>query len=282
MNLLNLLNNISTVDADVYDRLDTRRKAMREFGNMGKKLALTAVPLAFGAMFKKAYGQGQMPRSVFDVLNFALLLEHLESDFYNAAMKTVPFPNAGNREGFGIITDHEAKHVKFLIAAITGAGGRPNAKPRFDLSGGAGSGNGPFKDAFTNYPLFLAVAQTLEDTGVRAYKGQAEFLVGTGAVLTAALNIHSVEARHAAHVREERWKHTLQSGLKPWITGNSTAGIGDLVALNYAGEDKTNQAGVEITNINGFSVSSNAASESFDEPLTTDQVVTIVTPFLAK
>ncbi|MBC7890780.1 MAG: ferritin-like domain-containing protein, partial [Sphingobacteriaceae bacterium] len=248
---------------------------------LGKKLALSAVPLAMGAMFKKAYGQ-MTPRSVFDVLNFALLLEYLESDFYNAAMPSVPFPNQGNRQGFGIITDHEAKHVKFLIAAITGAGGRPIAKPRFDLSGGAGSGNGPFKNAFTDYNLFLAVAQTLEDTGVRAYKGQAPFLLGTGGVLTAALNIHSVEARHAAHVREERWKHNLIAGLKPWITGNVAFVPGGLVDANYSGEDMTVQAGISITNINGFSVSGEAATESFDEPLSTEQVTALVTPFLVK
>lgn len=280
MNLLNILHNISKEDPEVYERLDTRRSAMREFGNLGKKLALTAVPLAMGAMFKKAYGQ--TPRSVFDVLNFALLLEYLESDFYNAALPTVPFPNMANRQGFGIIADHEAKHVKFLIAAITGAGGRPIAKPRFDLSGGSGSGNGPFRNAFTDYNLFLAVAQALEDTGVRAYKGQAGFLVGTGGVLTAALNIHSVEARHAAHVREERWKHNLIAGLKPWITGNVAYVPGGLVDANYAGEDMTVQAGISITNINGFSVSGEAATESFDEPLTTEQVTALVTPFFVR
>ncbi len=45
--------------------------------------------------------------------------------------------------------------------------------PDFDFSGGAGSGTGPYADAFSNYDLFLTVAQAFEDTGVRAYKGQA-------------------------------------------------------------------------------------------------------------
>lgn len=278
MNVLNILNEISAHDPEVYARLDTRRAAMRAFGNWGKKLTLAAAPLALGAMFKKAYGQ--VPNSVVDVLNFALLLEHLEADFYARAMMTVPFPDAKTREGFSIITDHEAKHVKFLVTVIQSLGRGTIARPRFDFSGGSGSGNGPFKDAFTNYGLFLAVSQTLEDTGVRAYKGQAPNLLGTGDVLTAALNIHSVEARHAAHVREVRSMFTQMPGLKPWITGNDTGGIGALVAANYAGEENTTQAGIQITGINGKSVSSNAASESFDEPLTREQVTEIVKPFL--
>jgi hypothetical protein len=50
---------------------------------------------------------------------------------------------------------------------------------------------------FTNYETFKAVAQAFEDTGVRAYKGQAPALLPYDAVLQAALTIHSVEARHA-------------------------------------------------------------------------------------
>ena len=47
---------------------------------------------------------------------------------------------------------------------------------------------------------FVATAIVLEDTGVRAYKGQAPFIQET-AVLEAALAIHSVEANHAAWIR---------------------------------------------------------------------------------
>jgi hypothetical protein len=45
-----------------------------------------------------------------------------------------------------------------------------------------------------------------------AYKGQATNLISTPDLLTAALQIHSVEARHASEVRRLR-------GLKGWITG---------------------------------------------------------------
>jgi len=174
---------------------------------------------------------------------------------------------------------HEKQQAQFLKTAISAAGGTPIMKPTFDLSGGKGSGNGPFKDAFKNYGLFLAVAQTLEDTGVRAYKCQAGYLKGTGAILTAALNIHSVEARHASHIRQMRMNNNLAT-LKPWITGKDTGGIGDLVQANYNGEEVTNQSGVEIVNINGKQISYSDATESFDEPLSKDEVSKLVDGFI--
>ena len=48
----------------------------------------------------------------------------------------------------------------------------------------------------------MSLAQAFEDTGVRAYKGQAKNLISTPDLLTAALQIHSVEARHAAAIRD--------------------------------------------------------------------------------
>jgi hypothetical protein len=48
---------------------------------------------------------------------------------------------------------------------------------------------------------FLKTAVALEDLAVAAYKGQAPKL-RSNAVLAAAVGIHSVEARHAAWMRE--------------------------------------------------------------------------------
>jgi hypothetical protein len=48
------------------------------------------------------------------------------------------------------------------------------------------------------------LAQAFEDTGVRAYKGQAGNVMSNKTVLQAALQIHSVEARHASQVRRMR------------------------------------------------------------------------------
>jgi hypothetical protein len=67
--------------------------------------------------------------------------------------------------------------------------------------------------------------------------------------------------------------------IKPWITGNSTAGAPSSVQAAYNGEEVTTQAGFNIVGIGGTSVSSSAASEAFDEPLNKTQVTAIVGPF---
>ncbi|MCY7353348.1 MAG: ferritin-like domain-containing protein [Cytophagaceae bacterium] len=281
MNVLHLLTEIEKHDPEVYGRLDSRRTAMRQFAGIGKKLAAAAVPVAFGSMFRKAYGQTTL--TVLEVLNYALTLEYLEAEFYTTALaKSGLIPAGASVSAIQTISTHETQHVAFLRTAITAAGGMPVAKPTFDFSGGSGSGTGPFKDAFNSYQLFLAVAQTLEDTGVRAYKGQAPNLLGKGDVLTAALNIHSVEARHASHVRQMNRAAGFAPTVKPWITGDDP-GLGTnnaLVAANYAGEGTVSQATINITNIGGQMISSGAASESFDEPLSRDQVLVIIKPFI--
>lgn len=293
MNLENILGEIEKHDPEVYERTDTRRGAMKQFGGLGKRLALTALPFALGGLFKKAYAQTPSSSSVLSILNYALTLEYLEAEFYSKAVmsfSSIGVPAGAPQAAITKIANDEAAHVVFLRTTITALGGTPVTKPTFDLTGGNGSGNGPYAAAFSNYGLFLAVAQSFEDTGVRAYKGRAKELVGGGDVLTAALKIHSIEARHASHIRQMRAalnasspsSSLVPSGVKvkPWITLNQTAISGNPTQASYNGEENTNQAGVEITNINRFGISAEAASESFDEGLTASQVLAIVDPFI--
>lgn len=282
MDLKNILNEIERHDPEVYERLDSRRDAMKSFARVGGKMALAAIPLALGSMFKKAYaGSTSTTDTVVEILNYALTLEYLEAEFYAMAVAkgTALVPAGAPAGAIKTIADHEAAHVNFLKQAIGGLNGTAVPKPTFDFSAGNGSGNGPFKEVFNNYALFLAVAQTFEDTGVRAYKGRAAEIVGGGDLLTAALNIHSVEARHASHIRQMR-KANGFGDVKPWITGKDT-GIGASVQTSYDGEENTMQAGIQIVNINGQAISTNAATEAFDEPLTKAQVLAIVDPFIA-
>jgi len=294
MNLQNILTEIEKVDPEVYDRMDTRRSAMQRFATVGKVLAAASVPFALGSMFKKAYGQ--TPADVLDVLKYALTLEYLESEFYKQAVDSAAVASApaADKAALTVIRDHEVAHVAFLRAAITASGGSPDTltADNFDFSGGMGSGTGPFKDAFTVYPILLAVAQTFEDTGVRAYKGQAGRLVENNDVLTAALQIHSVEARHAAKIRYMRRLLTgtnlIPAGvtLQPWITLNQSgidtgdAGVNAVIQKSYNGEEVVMQANVGITNINNNTIAAAEASEAFDEPLTKEQILDIVKPFI--
>lgn len=276
MNLQNIINEIAEVDPEIYERTSTRRHTFKYWGDAGKKLALTAIPFFFGSSLKRAYGQ--TPSGIIDVLNFALTLEYLEAGFYAGGLASISltFTSAADKAAITTIGGHETAHVNFLKTAITGASGTPVSAPNVDYTA-----KGTFPGVFSDLATFLAVAQTFEDTGVRAYKGQAANLQSNPTVLGAALNIHSMEARHASHIRQMR--AAAGASVKPWITGNSSGIASTAVQASYDGEDNTVQGGVTITNLNGASgnVSANAATESFDEPLTKDQVLTIVTPFLA-
>jgi hypothetical protein len=278
MNFSNILNEIAKTDPEVFDRTSERRSVIK---NWTKKAVLTSLPFALGSLFNKAYGKSTA--TIVETLNFALTLEYLEREFYKKAInmnQMSPFIPASALGAIQTIYQHEAAHVDFLIAAIQGAQQTPVPMPTFDFSGGNGSNNGPFASAFSDYNLFLAVAQTFEDTGVRAYKGQAGELKSDNTVLTAALNIHSVEARHASHIRMMRKNLTadpyIVGDVKPWITGNSSNIGTSAVQASYNGEDLSSQAGVDIA---GF-VSMSAATESFDEPLTKAEVLAIVDGFI--
>jgi len=282
MNIVNILEEIEKVDGEIYERLNPRRAAMRDFFNMGKKITLAAMPLALGSVFQKAYGQST-PQAVTDVLNFALALEYLEYNFYNHALAgtpATPIPAGAPLAAITLIRDHELAHVNLLKGALGSAARAPIPYSDTDFTAG-----GTFPTVFSDYGTFLAVAQGFEDTGVRAYKGQAGVLVGN-TVLTTALQIHSVEARHAAHIRAMR---TALSGgttvYKPWVSLGSAgqandSGVSQVDAV-YAGEDTTVQAGVNIVGINGnVGVTKAAAVECFDEPLDKASVITIANLFL--
>ena len=285
MNIINVIEELEKTDPEVYERLDHRRDTLKSFSRVGGRLALTALPFALGAFFKKAYGAPPATAKVIEVLQYALGLEHLEYQFYLvAASKTTLFPSTAAAGAFATIRDHEKAHVAFLSKAITSLGATPvsaNAKG-YDWTGGKGSNAGPFADVFTSYATMLAVAQTFEDTGVRAYKGRAKELVEGGDLLTAALNIHSVEARHASHIRQMRRAAGFSTDAKPWISGNNSNIGSAVVQASYNGEDNVTQGGINITTLPGISgtISAVVASEAFDEGLTPTDITGIVAPFI--
>ena len=279
MNLLNIIEEIENVDPEFKDRISPRRAAIRNITSFGSKVAIAAMPFAFATLFKKAYGQAATP-SVADVLNYALKLEYLEAAFYNTGAASSLAFSASEKSYVQTIQGHENAHVTFLKNVLGSAAVAQSTQGTagvYDFTAG-----GTFPTVFTSVDTFLAVAQALEDTGVRAYKGQAPNLQKDGVALSAALNIHSVEARHAAAVRQLR-RSRGATGTKPWITGANDTGI-SAVNANYAGEDNITQGPVAITSLAGVggNISVNAATASFDEPLTMAQVLPLVTPFGVK
>jgi rubrerythrin len=287
MNIVNILEEIEKVDGEIYERLSPRRKAMKEFWSMGGKIAAAAMPLALGSMFNKAYGA--TPAVIVEILQYALTLEHFEYNFYKQGLQatTLVVPTTPERAALEMIRDSELKHVNFLKTVLSSPG--INQTPVAEKTNYDFTAANTFPTVFSNYATFLAVAQVLEDTGVRAYKGRAGELKGEKDILTAALNIHAVEARHAAKIRYMRRMNatSMIPNLKPWITGGNDSGAGNAVNGNYGGampESNVIQGGVDITTLKlvgatGANISVSAATEAFDEPLTKAEVLALVAPF---
>jgi rubrerythrin len=240
-----------SLDPELMSRVESRRTAVSRTGKMAGALAIASMPVAFGLMAKRAFAQGGLPQGIIDVLNFALTLEYLEDEFYRTGLATAGLIPGEDLPIFQQISKHETAHVALLESVL---GANAVAKPTFDFTAG-----GTF-NTFNDYPTFQALSQGFEDTGVRAYKGQATALMADNTILTTALRIHSVEARHASEVRRLR-------GQKGWITGNTT----DVPQLQpvYAGEEAANGT-----------ATSAAAAEAFDEPLSMDQVNAIAGLFI--
>jgi hypothetical protein len=224
------------------------------------------------ALAKDAFAATALPQDIIDVLNFALTLEYLESTFYDTAVGMSGLIPASDLAIFQQIKKHEDAHVAVLQGAL---GSAAVAKPTFDFTAG-----GMFPDVFSNYATFQAVSQAFEDTGVRAYKGQAPNLMSQPDILTTALQIHSVEARHAAEVRRLR-------GLEGWIigkTGNLPAAVNAAVygpgnpPSDFPAEDNIVQGGVNLMSITNYGT--DPLSAAFDEPLDKATVLAIAGPFI--
>ncbi|SRR5579883_32824 len=268
---------LSSLDPEIGERLVRRDQEIARGASVGRVtaagLAMASVPVALAALSTDVFAQGGLPNEVVDVLNFALTLEYLESTFYNYALSpqyhVVPPQDAPI---FQTIQSHENEHVAYLKAAL---GDRAVRTPEFDFSGAQGAHNGPFHDVFFVYDKFTALSQAFEDTGVRAYKGQAPFLRGVKPILTAALQIHAVEARHASAVRRLRGNFQDLVPNRGWITDNTTDVPG--TAAVYAGEQNVFQGGVDILALH---FRTGDATEAFDEPLTRAEVLAIASPFI--
>ena len=264
-----------TIDPEIVTRLNTRQAEISKGASINSKLAaalaLGSIPVALAALSKDVFAQS--PSDVLDVLQFALLLEQLEAEFYDRGVAASGLINAADMAIFAQIKAHEDAHVTALQALITAKSATPNPKPTFDFTA---HGAVTFSFAAGQYETFKALAQAFEDTGVRAYKGQAPRLINDKAVLTAALTIHAVEARHASEIRRLR-------GLKGWITGASRDDLPAFTQGIYDGEDNVMQGTVDVSQLSLTASNGgvNAATEAFDEPLSKAQVTAIVTPFIA-
>ena len=123
------------------------------------------------------------------ILNYAYALEQLEAAFYTKVIAT-PFGKINDMEKSYLtdVRDHEIAHREFFKAAL---GSSAIKQLEVDFS----SVN------FRDRRSVLATAKAFEDLGVSAYNGAGK-LISNPAYLTLAGKIVSVEARHAALIRD--------------------------------------------------------------------------------
>jgi hypothetical protein len=116
------------------------------------------------------------------IVNYALTLEYLESQFYDKVIKSGLFhgKDLSVLKTFGA---EEADHVNAL-KTVAGQLGTAAAEP---------TGKFPIHSA----AQVTALAASVENLGASAYLGQAPH-IKSKEILAAALSIHSIEARHAA------------------------------------------------------------------------------------
>ena len=123
------------------------------------------------------------------VLNYAYALEQLEAAFY-VKVVTSPYSGITTQETSYLtdIRDHEVAHREFFKAAL-GSSAIPALTVNFSSID------------FSSRASVLATSKAFEDLGVSAYNGAGKLLVSAD-YLTLAGKIVSVEARHAALIRD--------------------------------------------------------------------------------
>ena len=159
------------------------------------------------------------------ILNYAYALEQLEAAFYTAVAGSTAFAgfNAEQKEVFQDLQNHEVVHREFFRAALGS-----KAIGALALNGTTVSAS------LASTASILKTAEAFEDLGVAAYNGAGKYL-SDPTYLTLAGKIVSVEARHAAAIRDMRDAMG--------VTGGDAAGTrfaGDSVVApsgTYAGLD---------------------------------------------
>ena len=176
-------------------------------GNSAKLMGGGA--LALGLAAPAAFAQdattreGTQTDSVTDVkiLNYALVLERLEYEFYRRMLsrfseRQIEQANVVDgldgyvrrtiHENLVRIREHEQTHVETLVSVIKSLGGKPLPECEYNFG-------------VSNVADFVRTARVLENTGVMAYDGAIAY-IDRRALQTAGATIATVEARHASYL----------------------------------------------------------------------------------
>lgn len=114
MNLQSIFTELEKVDNEFFDCLEhVSRRGL--FSTLTQKTIAIASPAVLASALTKSYGQSsQLPENVVDVRNFALLLEHLEHEFYELGTNQPGLIPDAYKPAFEYIRRHEQLHVRLL------------------------------------------------------------------------------------------------------------------------------------------------------------------------
>ena len=269
--LFSLLNYVG--EAAAAPAADSRRTWLHGLG----RALVAAAPLALAAA---PTARAATDDTSFDSVLLLLHLERLQLALYTQALDATGLVPAAQLPDVQHLQAHQRQHEAFLRQNLTDAGATVPASPAFDFTGRRNSPAHPalFPNVFGDFKVFLALAQALEDFGVRLYKAQLANLVSNRQLYTAVLRMHLVEARHSAHIRTLR--RNAGATAKSWPS-NADAPLTELsqapaLTDTIKGEEQTLQylAGPKLvpftdllTAANGTSIQDPALAEAFDEPL---------------
>jgi hypothetical protein len=212
------------------------------------------------------------PADVLAALQLLLRIEYLHSTLYARAVASAGLIPTTDATVFSTLATQSAQHLVAITGAITTRAGVPAPSPTFDFTvKGAFPG---FAFAVGQYTTLQMLTHVVEDLGVRAYLGQLAALATDKIALNTALSILTVKGRHASEVRRLR-------GVKGWITGKSRDDLPAFAQPVYDGEENVTQGAVNVASVAGGFGDAAAATEAFDEPLTTAQVGAILALFIA-
>lgn len=172
----------------------SRRRFLALVGGAGGAMALSTLLSACGGEEEQEapedVGDPAQPNTDLDIVNYALYLEYLEEDFYKQVVDSGEL-RSEYQDLARSIRQNETEHADALEAVVLQLGGSPvpRPKPKFEAVIEAGE------------QRILETAATVENLGASAYLGQATN-IENNRILEAALNIHTVEARHAAALNE--------------------------------------------------------------------------------
>jgi hypothetical protein len=180
----NIIEKETFLTGQLVDKHVSRRKFMRLAGIFGVTATVAASCNKTNDNSGVDLGSGDT-----GILNYAYALEQLEAAFYTQVVAT-PFSGITADEMMFMtdIRDHEIAHREFFKKAL---GNKAIIPLEVDFS----------SVTFSSRASVLGTAQAFEDLGVTAYNGAGYLIKDVGYLLLAG-KIVSVEARHAALIRE--------------------------------------------------------------------------------